>query len=40
MTEEEKAKGEMLDMLYKYMKKNLSPHAYLIFEGIASSSLY
>lgn len=39
-TEEEKAKGEMLDMLYKYMKKNLSPDAYLIFEILLSPPPY
>ena len=31
-SEEEKAKSEMLDMMYKYMKDKLSPDAYLLFE--------
>ena len=31
-TEEEKAKSEMLDMMYTYMKDKLSPDAYLLFE--------
>lgn len=31
-TEEEKAKSEMLDMMYAYMKDKLSPDAYLLFE--------
>lgn len=31
-TEEEKAKSEMLNMMYTYMKDKLSPDAYLLFE--------
>lgn len=31
-SEQEKAKSEMLDMMYKYMKDKLSPDAYLLFE--------
>lgn len=31
-TEEEKAKSEMLKLMYDYMKKNLSSDAYLVFE--------
>lgn len=31
-TEEEKAKTEMLEIMYNYMKANLSPDAYLVFE--------
>lgn len=32
-SEEERLKEERLEMLYAYMKKNLSPDAYLIFEA-------
>ena len=31
-SEEEKAKSEMIDMMYTYMKNKLSPDAYLLFE--------
>ena len=30
--EEVKAKEEMLELLYKYMKEKLSPDAYMVFE--------
>ncbi|MEG1415162.1 MAG: hypothetical protein RSC49_01030 [Clostridium sp.] len=32
-SEEERLKEERLEMLYAYMKKNLSPDAYLVFEA-------
>lgn len=39
-SEEEKAKSEMLDMMYDYMKEHLSMDAYMIFEVLLTPPPY
>lgn len=39
-SEEEKAKSEMLDMMYNYMKEHLSMDAYMIFEVLLTPPPY
>lgn len=39
-SEEEKAKSEMLDMMYDYMKEHLSMDAYLVFEVLLTPPPY
>lgn len=39
-SDEEKAKSEMLDMLYSYMKEKLSPDAYMVFEVLLTPPPY
>ena len=38
--EEVKAKEEMLELLYKYMKEKLSPDAYMVFEVLLTPPPY
>lgn len=39
-SEEEKAKSEMLEMMYSYMKDHLSIDAYMVFEVLLTPPLY